>query len=41
MDPALVDLGDAGAVQAFGVLMPCRIKRDVQTRAPAWASVTE
>jgi DNA polymerase-3 subunit beta len=40
MDPALVDLGDAGAVQAFGVLMPYRIKRDLQTRAPAWASVT-
>jgi DNA polymerase-3 subunit beta len=39
--PALVDLGDAGAVQAFGVLMPYRIKRDnLQTRAPAWASVT-
>jgi DNA polymerase-3 subunit beta len=40
-NPALVDLGDAGAVQAFGVLMPYRIKRDnLQTRAPAWASVT-
>jgi DNA polymerase-3 subunit beta len=38
--PALVDLGDAGAVQAFGVLMPYRIKRDVQTRAPVWVSVT-
>ena len=41
MDPAIVDLGDAGAVQAFGVLMPYRIKRDnLLTRAPAWASVT-
>lgn len=39
-NPATVDLGDAGAVQAFGVLMPYRIKRDVLTRAPAWASVT-
>ena len=39
-NPAIVDLGKAGAVQAFGVLMPYRIKRDFLTRAPAWASVT-
>jgi DNA polymerase-3 subunit beta len=39
-NPAIVDLGDAGAVEAFGVLMPLRIKRDFLTRAPAWASVT-
>lgn len=38
--PAIVDLGDAGAVQAFGVLMPLRIKRDFLTRAPEWACVT-
>lgn len=39
-NPAIVDLGEAGAVQAFGVLMPYRIERDFLTRAPAWASVT-
>ena len=39
-NPAIVDLGDAGAVEAFGVLMPYRIKRDFLTCAPAWASVT-
>jgi DNA polymerase-3 subunit beta len=38
-NPAIVDLGDTGAVQAFGVLMPLRIKREFLTRAPAWASV--
>lgn len=35
--PALVDLGDHGRVQAFGVVMPFRIRRDVLTAAPAWA----
>jgi DNA polymerase-3 subunit beta len=38
--PALVDLATSGRVQAFGVLMPFRIKRDVLTAAPAWADVT-
>lgn len=37
--PAIVDLGDVGGrVQAFGVIMPFRIKRDVLDRAPEWAT---
>lgn len=40
-NPAIVDMGDAGGrVQAFGVLMPFRVMRDVLTAAPAWTAVT-
>jgi len=35
--PALVTFGDD--IDGFGVLMPMRIKREIPTRAPAWATV--
>jgi len=36
--PALVDLGDYGdEFEAFGVLMPYRMKRDLLDAPPAWA----
>ena len=35
--PALVMFGDD--IDGFGVLMPMQIKREIPTRAPAWATV--
>ena len=34
--PALVTFGDG--IDGFGVLMPMRIKREIPTRPPAWAT---
>jgi hypothetical protein len=37
-NPAIVDLGDNGRLQSFGVIMPYRIRRDFITVAPEWTN---